>query len=595
MSKRLRLDANLINPPNDSVADAAKEIQLLREKNAARSARFGIKEIPLSSSAIAAVGTITKEAYLTLTRSAPEGSATISGIDVSGEEERLRAAKRAERFGIASFDYAKERQLDAGLSEEAIRLRAERRERAARFGRSDPLDIEIAKAALLALGSANPSSSSTTTTFTVSTITESTLNGGDKNDIMDVDGDGATHPVTEGVSTTTSSHVQDDSSTSSTSTPSTVPISSEVITRRPTALHMRAYKYLPASTADIEAFFSPLRPTLVEWLNGDSLNLIFQDEGTAKRALELNSEPVPVCVGIETVHPDWRICLRPLVKMKTDKYAPEGAETTVYLRFATSSDTKGNAAKTQGARSQGTYSKEGLYSKKAIQKDVNAARRGQLASYDRAPLHVAAMVAESLETAAAAILQAQEENENRGVAMDEDNNISDSLETTNGGGGAQKPLSDGTSVAGPTTLRIEVIKERIPSEKRFGGTLKKGGLRLRRLVVREKLGEGVVGVNTASEESFESEALDSELVEGNDAADGGVGGDIVNNNDEDDGDDDRRLLGKRRNRYEEEGVEEEIKRESESADEEAKFASNVDVSFDVDKALAEAEAIEAGK
>lgn len=595
MSKRLRLDANLINPPNDSVVDAAKEIQLLREKNAARSARFGIKEIPLSSSAIAAVGTITKEAYLTLTRSAPEGSATISGIDVSGEEERLRAAKRAERFGIASFDYAKERQRDAGLSDEAIRLRAERRERAARFGRSDPLDIEIAKAALLALGSANPSSSTTTTTITVSTITESTLNGDDKNDIMDLGGDGATHPVTEGVSTTTFSHVQDDSSASTTSTPSTVPISSEVITRRPTALHMRAYKYLPASTADIEAFFSPLRPTLVEWLNGDSLNLIFEDEGTAKRALELNSEPVPVCVGIETVHPDWRICLRPLVKMKTDKYAPEGAETTVYLRFATSSDTKGNAAKTQGARSQGTYSKEGLYSKKAIQKDVNAARKGQLASYDRAPLHVAAMVAESLETAAAAILQAQEENENKGVAMDEDNNISDSLETTSGGGGAQKPLSDGTSVAGPTTLRIEVVKERIPSEKRFGGTLKKGGLRLRRLVVREKLGEGVVGVNTASEESFESEALDSELVEGNDAAGGGVGGDIVNNDDEDDGDDDRRLLGKRRNRYEEDGVEEEIKRESESIDAEEKFASNVDVSFDVDKALAEAEAIEAGK
>jgi len=350
---------------------------------------------------------------------------------------------------------------------------------------------------------------------------------------------------------------------------------------------MRAYKYLPASTADIEAFFSPLRPTLVEWLNGDSLNLIFQDEGTAKRALELNSEPVPVCVGIETVHPDWRICLRPLVKMKTDKYAPEGAETTVYLRFATSSDTKGNAAKTQGARSQGTYSKDGLYSKKAIQKDVNAARRGQLASYDRAPLHVAAMVAESLETAASAIVQAQEENENSGVAMDEDNHINDSIDTTSGGGGG------GTSVAGPTTLRIEVVKERIPSEKRFGGTLKKGGLRLRRLVVREKLGEGVVGVNTANEESFESEALETELVEGN-ASGGGDGGEIVINNDEDDGDD-RRLLGKRRNRYEEEGVEEEIKRESESADAEAKFASNVDVSFDVDKALAEAEAIEAGK
>jgi hypothetical protein len=151
MSKRLRLEANIINPPIEVVADAAKPIQDLREKQQARSLRLGIPSVPLTSSAIAAVGTITKEAYLALTRSAPEGSATFSGIDVSGEEERQRAAKRAERFGIATFDYAKERQRDAGLSEEAIRLRAERRERAARFGQSDPLDIEIAKAAFLAL------------------------------------------------------------------------------------------------------------------------------------------------------------------------------------------------------------------------------------------------------------------------------------------------------------------------------------------------------------------------------------------------------------------------------------------------------------
>lgn len=588
MSKRLRLEANIINPPIDGVAGAAKAIQDLREKQQARSLRFGIPSVPLTSSAIAAVGTITKEAYLALTRSAPEGSATFSGIDVSGEEERQRAAKRAERFGIATFDYAKERQRDAGLSEEAIRLRAERRERAARFGQSDPLDIEIAKAAFLALGSTL--NSQTKATVPSINMEDASING-EQNDLMDVDSAAQT-------SSSSSSEVVKMSETETETSSSSVTTPTEIGTRRPTALHMRAYKYLPASTADIEAFFSPLKPTLVEWLNGDSVNLIFQDEGTAKRALELYSEPVPICVGIETVHPDWRICLRPLVKMKTDKYAPEGAETTVYLRFATSLDTKSKAVKTQGARSQGTYSKEGLYSKKAIQKDVNAARRGQLASYDRAPLHVAAMVAESLETAAVALLQAQQEVGNANREMDEDE--ADKSETVKVAG---DELDEGSSkveqVGGPTTLRIEVVKERIPSEKRFGGIVKKGGLVHRRMVVREKLGEGVVGLTSSvNEELFESEALDFNATTAG----------VHNDNDDDDGND-RRLLGKRKNRYEEdEGVEEEIKRESRSVDDAALVAAadaanvvdatsvvaaNIDSSFDVDKALAEAEEIEA--
>lgn len=588
MSKRLRLEANIINPPIDGVAGAAKAIQDLREKQQARSLRFGIPSVPLTSSAIAAVGTITKEAYLALTRSAPEGSATFSGIDVSGEEERQRAAKRAERFGIATFDYAKERQRDAGLSEEAIRLRAERRERAARFGQSDPLDIEIAKAAFLALGSTL--NSQTKATVPSINMEDASING-EQNDLMDVDSAAQT-------SSSSSSEVVKMSETETETSSSSVTTPTEIGTRRPTALHMRAYKYLPASTADIEAFFSPLKPTLVEWLNGDSVNLIFQDEGTAKRALELYSEPVPICVGIEIVHPDWRICLRPLVKMKTDKYAPEGAETTVYLRFATSLDTKSKAVKTQGARSQGTYSKEGLYSKKAIQKDVNAARRGQLASYDRAPLHVAAMVAESLETAAVALLQAQQEVGNANREMDEDE--ADKSETVKVAG---DELDEGSSkveqVGGPTTLRIEVVKERIPSEKRFGGIVKKGGLVHRRMVVREKLGEGVVGLTSSvNEELFESEALDFNATTAG----------VHNDNDDDDGND-RRLLGKRKNRYEEdEGVEEEIKRESRSVDDAALVAAadaanvvdatsvvaaNIDSSFDVDKALAEAEEIEA--
>jgi hypothetical protein len=270
----------------------------------------------------------------------------------------------------------------------------------------------------------------------------------------------------------------------------------------------------------------------------------------------------------------------------------------VYLRFATSLDTKSKAVKTQGARSQGTYSKEGLYSKKAIQKDVNAARRGQLASYDRAPLHVAAMVAESLETAAAALLQAQQEVGNANREMDEDE--ADKSETVKVAG---DELDEGSSkveqVGGPTTLRIEVVKERIPSEKRFGGIVKKGGLVHRRMVVREKLGEGVVGLTSSvNEELFESEALDFNATTAG----------VHNDNDDDDGND-RRLLGKRKNRYEEdEGVEEEIKRESRSVDDAALVAAadaanvvdatsvvaaNIDSSFDVDKALAEAEEIEA--
>jgi hypothetical protein len=582
-NKRVRLEANLISPPSE-FDDAAKKILDLKAKQALRAARFNIPEKPLTSSAIAQVGSISKDAYLTLTRSAPEGTATISGIDVAGDDERARALKRAERFNITSFDYATERQREAGLSEEAIRLRAERRERAARFGRSDPLDLEIAKAAFLALGSARSSQ----TTGTIIEGIESIKEVKDEDENMK---DDKVETIKEGDDTTTSSSSSSSSSTLVdvlTSTEMSLGASTsnvDIGIRRPNVLHIRSYKYLPASTADIEAFFSPLRPTLVEWLNGDSLNLIFQDEATAKRALELNSEPIPICPEVESVHPDWRICLKPLVKMKTDKYAPEGAETTVYLRFATSIDTKANAVKTRGARSQGTYSKEGLFSKKAIQKDVNAARRGQLASYDRAPLHVAAMVTESLTSAAAAVLQAQEININDGMVDDEV--IEGKGEGKKDGGIDIEKMNNNDDVSGPTTLRIEVMKERVPAEKRFGGTVRRGGTRLHRVVVREKLGEGILMTGSQSVQEVTEEGVD--------------GYDDSTRPNEDDTKDDRRVGEKRKERSEAEDEIDDVKREAEVEDAVDALGAEVKIegeggyndSFDVDKALADAEAIEA--
>jgi hypothetical protein len=63
------------------------------------------------------------------------------------------------------------------------------------------------------------------------------------------------------------------------------------------------------------------------------------------------------------------VCLRPLVKQKTDRYAPAGATTCIYLRPATTHDSKEHFAKTRGARSQGTFSRAGLFNKKAVARD----------------------------------------------------------------------------------------------------------------------------------------------------------------------------------------------------------------------------------
>ncbi len=117
----------------------------------------------------------------------------------------------------------------------------------------------------------------------------------------------------------------------------------------PTALHVRAWKYLPAASADIRAFFAPLVPSYITWLNAVSLNVVFGDAATAARALASAGEPVAAVPSVPPVHPAWRTCLKPLIKVRQDKWAPAGAETTIWVRYATTHDTKENAAPTHGA------------------------------------------------------------------------------------------------------------------------------------------------------------------------------------------------------------------------------------------------------
>jgi hypothetical protein len=227
----------------------------------------------------------------------------VTGVDVFTEEAKSAALLRAERFGTVPFSYANEPAKAAGLSEVEVEIREARRERAARFNKQDELDIAIATAANLALNNA--------------------AEAGD--DLME--GSTLYHK-----------------------------------------LHIRAYKYLPASSKDLISYFSSLsmRPSFIEWLNGISANVIFEDAETAKRAFESFAEPIPVVENVPAVDPKWRVCLKPLIKQKTDKYAPAGSETTIYVRFATEADTRDRAGVSLGPRSQGTFSR-GLYSKESVQ------------------------------------------------------------------------------------------------------------------------------------------------------------------------------------------------------------------------------------
>ncbi len=119
---------------------------------------------------------------------------------------------------------------------------------------------------------------------------------------------------------------------------------------RADTLHVRAWMHLAAERLDVCHFFTPLVVRKVEELNGVSVNVVFADAPTAARALENCCCAVPRIEPVPPVHPAWRRAGKPLVKhTRTDKRAPYGAVTTVWMRQATTHDTRALAKPALGA------------------------------------------------------------------------------------------------------------------------------------------------------------------------------------------------------------------------------------------------------
>jgi len=95
-----------------------------------------------------------------------------------------------------------------------------------------------------------------------------------------------------------------------------------------------------------------LRP-LAEWLNSETLNVVFETAAEAARALRGAGKAVPTAPGVPGVPSQWLEGKGPLVKGKSDKWARKGAVTRVWLRPATADDTEENAVSTAGARTHG--------------------------------------------------------------------------------------------------------------------------------------------------------------------------------------------------------------------------------------------------
>jgi hypothetical protein len=118
----------------------------------------------------------------------------------------------------------------------------------------------------------------------------------------------------------------------------------------PEKLHMfsidwAAFKQI--RTDDIMAYFSSYGPSYVEWLGDLSANVIFEDQFSAKRALEhlsspLPSPPPPNKDGTDPL-PDfgnmgWRLGKTMLRKKANDRYGKRGTVARILLRVSTSLD-----------------------------------------------------------------------------------------------------------------------------------------------------------------------------------------------------------------------------------------------------------------
>ena len=63
------------------------------------------------------------------------------------------------------------------------------------------------------------------------------------------------------------------------------------VARRPDAVHLYGVDVL--STQDCLAYFSDYGPTFVKWLDDSSCNVLFEDAGTAQRAIAGCGRPLP--------------------------------------------------------------------------------------------------------------------------------------------------------------------------------------------------------------------------------------------------------------------------------------------------------------
>jgi len=137
---------------------------------------------------------------------------------------------------------------------------------------------------------------------------------------------------------------------------------------RKEALHVRGPGYLPLGTRDLMSFFSPCKPSCVEWLNGVAVNVLFSSGADAGRALARLTCTIPrpaQAGGVEggqsrQPHTAWRVSAKPLRKGKTDKWGMRGDAVTVYVRYATDCDLPGKCKGTSGARTYGTWGKKAM-------------------------------------------------------------------------------------------------------------------------------------------------------------------------------------------------------------------------------------------
>lgn len=90
-----------------------------------------------------------------------------------------------------------------------------------------------------------------------------------------------------------------------------------------------------------------------EWLNSETLNVVFETAADASAAFMAASKPIPVAVGVPPVPQVWREAREELVKGKSDKWARKGARTRVWLRMARAEDTEEFAVSTAGAKTHG--------------------------------------------------------------------------------------------------------------------------------------------------------------------------------------------------------------------------------------------------